>query len=208
MAQDGADADAHAHAHAHADVDAATHADAGARSGADARKGAGPDADPEQVAQAICLRQLTLGPRTKAQLGRAMALRNVPEHVAESVLQRLEDVGLVDDAVFAAAWVDSRHTGRGLGRKALEHELRQRGVTDSLVREAIDQMDPERELAAARQLVAGRLAAMQGLDPQTRARRLGGVLARKGYPAGLAHRVIREAIEADAATDADAGNTG
>jgi len=155
------------------------------------------DADPEQVARAICLRQLTLGPRTKAQLAQAMARRNVPEPVADSVLERFEDVGLVDDAAFAAAWVDSRHAGRGLGRKALAHELRQRGVADPIVRGAVGGLDPEQELAAARRLVAARLAAMPALDPQVRARRLAGLLARKGYPAGLAYRVIREAIHAD-----------
>jgi len=166
--------------------------------------GGGPDTDPEQVARAICLRQLTLGPRTKAQLARAMARRNVPQHVADSVLERLEDVGLVDDAAFAAAWVDSRHAGRGLGRRALAHELRQRGIPDSVAHSVLGQLDPERELAAARRLVASRLAATQGLDPAARARRLGGLLARKGYPAGLAYRVIREALGAEGLDDPSA----
>jgi regulatory protein len=158
----------------------------------------GPDADPEEVARVICLRQLTLGPRTKAQLARAMARRNVPEPVAQRVLDRFEDVGLVDDAAFAAAWVDSRHAGRGLGRWALGHELRQRGVADPVVRGALNALDPEQELATARRLVAARLAAMRGLDPESKARRLGGLLARRGYPAGVAYRVIREALGADA----------
>jgi regulatory protein len=152
------------------------------------------------VARAICLRQLTLAPRTKAQLARAMARRNVPEDVAERVLERFEEVGLIDDAAFAAAWVDSRHAGRGLGRRALAHELRQRGVPDPLVRAAVDELDPEQELAAARQLVAQRLPALARLDPRARARRLSGMLVRKGYSAGLAYRVIRETLEID--TDA------
>jgi regulatory protein len=156
--------------------------------------GDGPDADPENVARAICLRQLTLGPRTKAELARAMAHRHVPEPVAQAVLQRLEDVGLVDDAAFAAAWVDSRQAGRGLGRRALAHELRRRGVAEPVAKEALDGLDPEQELLAAHRLVAGRLGALRGLDAATQARRLGGLLARKGYSPGLAYRVVREAL--------------
>ena len=156
-----------------------------------------PEADPEQVARAIVLRQLTLGPRTRAQLAAVLARRRVPDEAATRVLDRFTEVGLVDDQAFAESWVESRHTGRGLARRALAHELRQRGVADPLVAQAVADLDPERELATARALVDRRLAATRGLDPAARARRLVGLLARKGYPPGLALRVVREALAAD-----------
>jgi regulatory protein len=66
------------------------------------------------------------------------------------------------------------------------------------IRAAIDeQLGPEAEAAAARRLVEAKLAATRGLSPEQRTRRLAGLLARKGYPAGLAFRVIREAMEAE-----------
>ncbi|RJL26536.1 recombination regulator RecX [Bailinhaonella thermotolerans] len=159
----------------------------------------GPPANPEAVARAICLRLLTGAPRTRAQLAEALRRRDVPDDVAEAVLSRFSEVGLIDDQAFSAAWVSSRHAGRGLARRALAAELRQRGVDEDTVRDAVDRLDPDQELQTARDLVARRLPATRGLDPAVRMRRLGGMLARKGYPAGVAFRVVREALEAEGA---------
>jgi regulatory protein len=150
-----------------------------------------PDADPEEIARAIALRQLTMAARTRAQLAAAMARRGVPEDVAERVLDRLEEVRLVDDGEFARQWVQTRHTGRGLARRALSHELRQRGVDDDTRREAVEVIKDDDELEAARELVRRRWPGMRG-DGPARVRRLAGMLARKGYSAGVAYRAIRD----------------
>ncbi|MET9021355.1 regulatory protein RecX [Actinopolymorpha sp. NPDC004070] len=160
--------------------------------------------DPEQTARTIVLRQLTGQPRSRAELEQALRRKEVPEDVIESVLGRFTDVGLIDDAAFARAWVDSRHTGRGLARRALAHELRRRGVGDSEVGEALDQLSPETELETARALVARKLAATRGLDGRTRVRRLAAMLARKGYSPGLAARVVQEALEGESDEEARA----
>jgi regulatory protein len=152
----------------------------------------GPEADPVAVAREICLQQLERGPRTRAQLAKVLQARRVPDDAAETVLGRLEAVGLVDDAAFAAAWVSSRHAGRGLARRALAHELRQRGVDGETVAEAVTSVDADEELAMARALVARRMPSLAGRPPQVRVRRLVGMLARKGYSAALAYRVVRE----------------
>ncbi|WP_443089386.1 RecX family transcriptional regulator [Yinghuangia sp. ASG 101] len=161
-----------------------------------------PDADPEAAARAICLRQLTGQPRTRAQLADALRRRGVPDDVAEHVLGRFTEVKLIDDAAFAAAWVDTRHAGRGLARRALARELRQRGVDPDLVDEAVERLDPEQEWETARALVARKLPGMRRLDRHVRMRRLAGMLARKGYGEGLALRVVREALDADDADSA------
>ena len=153
----------------------------------------------EEAARAACLRLLTSAPRTRAQLAAALRRRKVPDEIAEFVLARFAEVGLIDDAAFARAWVESRHHGRGLARKALAAELRQRGVADEEVRAAVDTVKPEDEDEAARRLVAKRIAATRGRPLPARARSLLGMLARKGYPAGLAARVVREALEQDEA---------
>ncbi|WP_084779680.1 recombination regulator RecX [Planobispora rosea] len=155
----------------------------------------GPPADPQAVARAICLRLLTMAPRTRAQLAEALRKREVPEDAAEAVLERFSEVGLIDDEAFAAAWVSSRHAGRGLARRALASELRRRGVEEDTVKEAVEQLDPEQEVETARRLVARKLPSTRGLEPAARTRRLAGMLARKGYGPGLAFRVIREALE-------------
>ena len=162
-----------------------------------------PDPDPEAVARAIALRQLAMAPRTRAQLADVLARRGVPDAVAQALLDRFEDVDLIDDEQFSRMWVHSRHTGRGLSRRALAHELRRRGVADETVQEAVDEISPDDELAAARELVRRRLPGMRGDDPLRRTRRLAGMLARKGYGPGLAMRAIREELAADGADDGD-----
>jgi regulatory protein len=153
------------------------------------------EADPEAVARQICLRLLTSAPRTQAQLAAALQRRGIPDEAAAAVLARFAEVRLIDDAMFARAWVDSRHHGHGLAGRALGAELRQRGVAQEDIQAALSELDPEQELATARELVARRLAATAGMPFPARMRRLTGVLARKGYSAGLAYRVVREALE-------------
>ena len=102
------------------------------------------------------------------------------------MLDRFTEVGLVDDAAFAATWVRSRHARRGLARRALAHELRRKGVDDETVAEAVDEIDADDEEAAARALVApASCASLRGLTARGRAcAGWSGMLARKGYPAG------------------------
>jgi regulatory protein len=158
--------------------------------------------DPEARARQVCLRLLTLAPRTRAQLADALRKRGIPDTVAAGVLDKYADVGLIDDAAFARAWVESRHYSRGLAGRALAAELKQRGVDSGEIRDAIEELGPDAEVATARKLVAQQLAGTRGQPAQARTRRLAGMLARKGYPPGLAFRVIREAMEAEGADGA------
>ncbi|MGI5260610.1 recombination regulator RecX [Streptomyces angustmyceticus] len=159
------------------------------------RAESGPPRTPEEQARAICLRLLTGSPRTRKQLGDALHRRGIPEEVAEEVLSRFEDVGLIDDAAFADAWVESRHHGRGLARRALARELRTKGVDSALIDVAVGRLDSEQEESTARELVDRKLRSTRGLDREKRLRRLAGMLARKGYPEGLALRVVKRALE-------------
>ncbi|MFI8347643.1 recombination regulator RecX [Streptomyces sp. NPDC085596] len=154
-----------------------------------------PDTDPAEKARNICLRLLTGTPRTRRQLADALRKREIPDEVAEEVLSRFEEVGLINDSAFADAWVESRHHGRGLARRALARELRTKGVDSALIDEAVGRLDSEQEETTARELVDRKLRATRGLDRDKRLRRLAGMLARKGYPEGMALRVVRQALE-------------
>jgi len=151
--------------------------------------------DPEARARQICLRLLTAEPRTRAELAQALHRGGVPAEAAEAVLGRFADVGLIDDAAFARAWVESRHYSRGLSRRSLSAELHRQGVQADEIREAVGSLDPDQEVATARRLVEQKLAASRGQPPEVRARRAAGTLARKGYPAGLVFRLIKEVLE-------------
>ncbi|MFW5419630.1 regulatory protein RecX [Nocardiopsis sp. CNT-189] len=152
---------------------------------------------PEARARIVCLRMLATAPRTRAQLAEALQRRGIDDRVAETVLGRFGEVGLIDDEAFAAAWVESRHTGRGLGRRALAAELRRRGVAAETVQAAVDDLSADREEQTARELVRRKLAATRGKDDAVRVRRVMGMLARRGFPGGTAYRLVREELEAE-----------
>jgi regulatory protein len=202
----------------------------------------GEPTDPAERARQICLRLLAVRPRTRSELATALRRRGIDAHVAEEVLRRYGEVGMVDDEAFARAWVTSRHHSRGLARRALAAELRQRGIDSDTVGRALTELDSETEVATARALVDRKLRTEPPLRPPRRrdgsdddqddaddrwdeagrraatealARRLVGMLARKGYPPGLAIRVVREALaewpgarELDPDADWDAGLMG
>ncbi|PSK63248.1 Regulatory protein RecX [Micromonospora sp. MH33] len=168
----------------------------------DAEATPAPPRDEAELAREICLRQLAVRPRTRAELAGALAKRGISEEVADQVLDRYDEVGIVDDAAFARAWVSSRHTGRGLSRRALANELRQRGVDGEVAGEALDEIDEETEAETARALVERKLRSARG-EPDAVFRRLVGMLARKGYPAGVAIRAVKDALAAQSAEAAE-----
>lgn len=151
-------------------------------------------ADPEGVARTIVLDSLTGQARTRKELADKLAKREVPDEVATELLDRFTEVGLIDDSAYARQWVESRHRSRGLAPRALAQELRRKGVGDEEAKEALEQIDEDDERAAARALVDKKMRSMAGLDRQVATRRLAGMLARKGYAAGLAFSVVREAL--------------
>jgi regulatory protein len=164
-----------------------------------------PDADPVAAAREICLRLLTDRARTRRELAQALRRKGVPDDAAHTVLERFDEVGLIDDAAFAGQWVRSRHAHRGLARRAIAMELRRKGVSDEDAGEALAEVDTESEERRARELVDRKLRSLAvGTAEQrtTAGRRLVGMLARKGYGAGIAYRVVKEAL-AERGAEAD-----
>ena len=108
-----------------------------------------------------------------------------------------DEVGMVDDAAFARAWVTQPSPGRGPGAagrsrtRAAPQGRRRRGVDA-----ALHELDGDTEAATARDLVERRLRSAVRAAPDAAFRRLVGMLARKGYPAGLAIRVVKDALAA------------
>jgi regulatory protein len=169
-----------------------------------------PMADPTSVARSIGLNLLDAAPKTRAQLADAMRKRGVADDAANEVLDRFEEVGLLDDAAFANAWVTSRQAGRGLAPRALSNELRQRGIAEPLIAEAVGSVDSDDVEAAARDLATRRARATAGMPNAVRMRRLVAMLNRKGYSGELAVRVVREvlAVDADELADIEGGGGG
>ncbi|KAF0959860.1 recombination regulator RecX [Rhodococcus sp. T7] len=156
----------------------------------------------ETQAKDLCLRLLTDRARSRAELSDRLAKKGYSADIAERVLDRLTEVGLVNDADFAQQWVHSRHTYSGKGKRALALELRRKGIGQEDATEALAQIDTEDERARATELVAKKLRTVSADDRDRAVRRLVSMLARRGFPQGMAFEVVKEQLDrAGAETD-------
>lgn len=138
----------------------------------------------------MCLRLLTVRARTRAELEAQLTKRGFPDDVSARVLDRLVEVGLLDDAAFAEQWVHTRRANAGKGKRALASELRTKGVDPELIAETLDSVDAGEWRVRAEELVAARLR-REKLDDEVKVtRRLVGMLARRGYNQGMAFDVV------------------
>ncbi len=144
----------------------------------------------EEQARDVCLRLLTTRARSRAELEAQLTKRGFPDDVSARVLDRLTEVGLVDDAAFAEQWVRERRTNAGKGKRALASELRTKGIDAEVIAETLDSIDAGEWRVRAEELVAAKLR-RENLDDEMKVtRRLVAMLARRGYSQGMAFDVV------------------
>jgi len=149
----------------------------------------------EEQARALCLRLLTARARTRAELEGQLTKRGYPDDVSTRVLDRLADVGLIDDADFAEQWVRSRRVNAGKGKRALAAELRTKGVDNEVITAALSDIDAGAERERAEQLVNDKLRRERNTEDEAKlTRRLVGMLARRGYSQTMAFDVVKVAL--------------
>ena len=151
------------------------------------------------------LRKLAAQARTRHELAKALAAKEVPEDVAEAVLDRMEEVGLVDDGPSPADWVESRQQRRHLSRSALRRELQTKGVDRDQIEEASPPVDGEDELTAARRSPDEAAPHHAGPEREVRYRRLAGALARRGFSGSVASTVLSQVLDDPARLSTPAG---
>ncbi|MFC8921519.1 regulatory protein RecX [Cellulosimicrobium sp. NPDC057127] len=149
------------------------------------------------------LRVLTAAPKSRAELAQSLGRKGYPERVVTPLLDRFEDVGLVDDTSYAEMLVRTRHGERGLSRRAIATELRRRGLDEETSAAALEQVDDDSEVDAAHELARTRLRRTTGLDRDVRIRRAVGALARKGYSPSLAFEVVQRELDREASDGDD-----
>lgn len=147
-----------------------------------------------ELVRAIALRKLTTRARTRHELDLALQAKNVPPNMKDAVLDRMQEVGLVDDASFAVSWVASRQQRRHLSRRVLRRELEAKGVERGDIDRALDNVSLDAELASARDLVERKHAAMGALARDVRYRRLAGLLGRRGFDTAVITRVLADVL--------------
>jgi regulatory protein len=156
------------------------------------------EASREEQARNLCLRLLTARARTRAELEGQLTKRGYPDDVSDRVLNRLAQVGLIDDLDFAEQWVQSRRANAGKGKRALAAELRTKGVDNDVITAVLADIDAGAERQRAEQLVRDKLRREKLVDDDAKVtRRLVGMLARRGYSQTMAFDVVKDELASE-----------
>ena len=154
-------------------------------------------ADPAERAREIAIRLLTHSPRSVAQLRERLLMREVEPEVVEEILERYQEVGLLDDPQLAATIARTRHLERSKSRRAVRQELQRKGFEPHDIDAALEHISDDDEHAVARELAFKRWGQLAGVDRDARVRRVVGMLGRRGYSPSLAFSLVRECEDAD-----------
>ncbi len=147
----------------------------------------------EQRARNVVFYQLNRTIKSRKQLADILERREIPVEIAEAVLERFTEAGLIDDRRFAETLVATRRSARGLSRSALARELSTKGVSPEIVEDVLSELTAEEDLATATKLALKRIRGLMSHPRETRNRRLLGFLQRKGYSASIAFAAIKTA---------------
>jgi regulatory protein len=148
--------------------------------------------DPEVVLEAAA-RFLEARARSVGEVRRRLSSAGYRAELIEGAIDRMTELGMLDDATFARAWIESRDRARPRGERALSEELRVRGVDRSVIEAALDERRstasedgedtaPSADEAAAERLLARHARALERVaDPRARRQRAYALLARNGF---------------------------
>lgn len=150
----------------------------------------------QTLAKERALRLLGYRDRSRIELTRRLRADGYPEQTTRSVVDRMVEVGLVDDARFASAWAASR-AASGMGRRRIRQELSERGIDPSLVLEVLDEVVPQEGEADRARAAAGSTRPAARRDRERLIRRL----VTRGFDLSTAARVAGEDDVAGRAAD-------
>ncbi|WP_235928962.1 regulatory protein RecX [Marisediminicola senii] len=146
-------------------------------------------------AENVSMHALTRRGMSRWELHKTLTAREFDPDDIEAELDRLEGVGLIDDAALAETIVRTQHDRKGLGRSALTAELRRRHIDQQHIEKALEQIADDDEIARASELAERRAPQLRSYDRETAARRLSGFLMRKGYSGSVTRAAVDAALE-------------
>jgi regulatory protein len=123
--------------------------------------------------------------------------KDVEPAIADAIVERYVEVGLLDDQSLAAMIARTRQVERGQAPRVIAAELRRKGFSETDIESALEHITADVQLESARTLAESKWARMSGLDSPVKVRRLTAFLGRKGYPASMVFGVVRDLIRAD-----------
>lgn len=149
----------------------------------------------EKRAENVSLHALTRRGMSRAEVVDLLTRREIDPIVVQAEIERLEGVGLIDDAALAVTLVDRLVERKKLGGSALRAELSRRRLGAQAIEAALATLAPDDDGDLVRGLVDDRLRRMGALDRETAERRLLAYLARKGHGGSDAREAVRAALD-------------
>lgn len=151
----------------------------------------------EERGRNLLLRILEKGPKTSAQLKEALLKAEIPEEIANGLISRFSEVQLIDDASYASDVASATRKSKGLGRSMVSRKLADKGLSQEVISEVLENISDEDELATATEIAIKRIGQLARFDSETRKRRLVAFLQRRGFRSEVVFAAVREA-EAEA----------
>ena len=142
------------------------------------------------------LRLLAVRPRARRELESRLRRAGFETAEVSSELDRLEEVGLLDDGAFARELADHHMTVRGSARRAVAAVLASKGVSRETIDRTLAGME-EDESVRALEVAMDRARRLTSLRPEAAYGRLVSFLARRGYDGGISREAARAALGLD-----------
>ena len=146
--------------------------------------------DQDDVTRAVdrAVRFLSYRPRSITEVRRNLAEKKVDDVVIDATIERLKNLGYLDDRSFAAYWVENRDQFKPLSQRALRYELRQKGIADSIIKGVLDDLD---EAGAAYRAAQSQVRRHRHKTHDEFRAKISAFLQRRGF----GYDVIREAVD-------------
>ena len=163
--------------------------------------------DEGEVAYQRAARLLERRPRSETEIRRNLQSHRTREEVIDETLRRLRRNGLVNDEQFANLWVENQTEFRPRSRRALAYEMRQRGLSNTAIDQALEQISPEDEQELAYQAACKQARKLKDLEWAEYRQKMAGFLARRGFSyetsAPVIQRTWQEVVEQGSKPAAD-----
>lgn len=149
--------------------------------------------DIDQLEQAL-IRKLHTSDMSEREVHTWLSSRDAPEADAQQLIDKFIRLGYIDDQRMARQLVDKLSGRKGKSKNIIINDLRQRGISQDVISEAVHAIDDDDELQKATALAIQRARQFTHIDPATAERRLVGFLTRRGYPSSIVRQACKEAL--------------
>ncbi len=143
----------------------------------------------------LSLRYLSYRPRSEKEVFDYLREKqkkspSLSDEIINQIIEKLKDYKFIDDVKFTQLWIEQRTRYKNQPTRAIEYELKQKGVSQSLIKESLGEGRKETDLESAKKLAVKKMDFYRGLDPDKRREKVMNYLLRKGFNYDIVRKVV------------------